>query len=183
MGRSAVMKNKIKEMAYISLGAVIMSVCSFIALPFPIPFTFQTFGFFSVLLLLGGKKGSLSVILYILLGTFGIPVFAGFGAGFGYLLGPTGGFVIGFSCGAFVYWGITSVRRDWRIAGLVASLGVCYVCGTLWYMLYCSVNSHRAELISALLICVVPYLIPDLLKLILACVICKRLKPYIKSEC
>lgn len=176
-------RNKIKNMVYISLGAVLMSVCSIITVPFAVPFTMQTFGVFMVLLLLGGKKGSASILLYILLGVFGIPVFSGFGSGFGYLLGPTGGFIIGFAFSGAVYLALElflGKNGKLRILGLASSLLTCYAFGTGWYMVYCSMNGVEMGLIYALSICVFPYMLPDVLKLCFSCILYKRLEKHIK---
>ncbi len=176
------MKSKrIKNMVYISLGAVLLSVCSFIAIPFVFPFTLQTFGLFMVLLLLGGRKGSLSVLLYIALGIIGLPVFSGFGGGIGYLLGATGGFIMGFLVGSLVYWLCEIICRKvipYRVLGMLLCLVICYVCGTVWYLSY-SANSAMG-IVSALSICVFPYIIPDLFKMLLALLIWKRIRTLIK---
>jgi len=177
-------RNRIKNMVYMSLGAVLMAVCSFITVPFVVPFTLQTFGMFMVLLLLGGKKGSISILLYILLGAFGIPVFSGFGSGIGYLLGPTGGFIIGFVFSGLVYLAVENIsvkNNKTRIFALIPSLLTCYVFGTGWYMLYCNLNGAKTGLLSALAICVLPYILPDILKLCLSCFFWKRLSPHIKA--
>ena len=94
----AITKRKMKtiDLAYMALGAVIIAVCSWISIPTVVPFTLQTFAVFSVLGLLGGKRGTISVLIYILLGAVGVPVFAGFSGGFGVILGPTGGYIVGF---------------------------------------------------------------------------------------
>ena len=79
------------DMAYIALMAVLMAVCSWISVPMEIPFTMQTFALFCALGLLGGRRGTIAVLVYILMGAIGLPVFSGFGGGLGRLLGVTGG--------------------------------------------------------------------------------------------
>ena len=83
------MTNKFKtiDMVYIAVFAVLIAICSWISIPTTVPFTLQTFAVFLAVGVLGGKRGSLSVLIYILLGAVGIPVFAGFSGGFGNLLG------------------------------------------------------------------------------------------------
>lgn len=76
-------------MVYIAVFAVLIAICSWISIPTTVPFTLQTFAIFLAVGVLGGKRGSLSVLIYILLGAVGIPVFAGFSGGFGTLLGST----------------------------------------------------------------------------------------------
>ena len=82
------------DLTYVALGAVLIAICSWISIPAAVPFTLQTFAVAFVLLTLGGRRGTLSIIIYILLGAIGIPVFSQFSAGIGVLLGTTGGYII-----------------------------------------------------------------------------------------
>ena len=84
-------KTRTYDMAYIAIFAVLIAICSWISIPMTVPFTLQTFGVFMAVGVLGGKRGSLAVLVYILLGAIGVPVFAGFSGGFGILLNNTGG--------------------------------------------------------------------------------------------
>ena len=94
MEASAVSRNKTLDMVYIALFAVLIAICSWISIPTSIPFTLQTFGIFVTVGVLGGKRGSFAVFIYLLLGAIGVPVFAGFSGGMGVLLGTTGGYII-----------------------------------------------------------------------------------------
>ena len=87
-------KLSITSMIYIALMAVIITICSWISIPGPVPFTLQTFAVFTALLLLGTRDGLISIVVYLLLGAVGVPVFSGFSGGIGHLLGPTGGYLI-----------------------------------------------------------------------------------------
>ena len=91
-------------MAYIALFAVAIAICSWISVPATVPFTLQTFGVFLAAAVLGGKRGTLAVLVYLALGMAGVPVFAGFQGGMGCLLGSTGGYLIGFLFLALVMW-------------------------------------------------------------------------------
>ena len=84
------------DMAYIGMFTALITVCSWISIPTTIPFTLQTFAVFLTVALIGTKRSFISVIIYILLGAVGLPVFSGFKGGVGALLGPTGGYIIGF---------------------------------------------------------------------------------------
>lgn len=95
---------KTKDMAYIALMAVLISVCSWLSVPAAIPFTMQTYAVFTALLLLGGRRGSIAVAVYIALGAVGLPVFSGFAGGIGKLMGPSGGYIFGFMLTALCYW-------------------------------------------------------------------------------
>ena len=132
------------SMVYCSLFTVIIALCSYITIPVIIPFTLQTLGIFITLELLGGKKGTFSVLLYILLGAVGVPVFSGFRGGLGVLLSNTGGYIVGFLFLALVYWLITTClgRRLYaRILGMLLGLLTCYAFGTFWFIwVYSDVN-------------------------------------------
>lgn len=166
------------SMTYIALSAVLITLCSWVSIPSAVPFTLQTFAVFCVLSLLGGKRGVVAMLLYLALGAVGIPVFSGFGAGVGVLLGPTGGYIIGFVVCALVYWGVCvlSKGRLWgRIAGLLLGLCCCYTFGTAWFMQVYSAANGAISLATALGWCVLPFILPDLLKLALALLLTRRL--------
>jgi biotin transport system substrate-specific component len=88
-----VRNKKTKDIAIISIGAVLLALFSLVTIPAPIPFTLQLFGVAILLMTFGGKRGTASIIVYLALGSFGLPVFSGFGAGLSTLVGPTGGFL------------------------------------------------------------------------------------------
>lgn len=89
-------RNKTQDLVYVSIFAVLIAVCSWISIPAAVPFTLQTMGVFTAVGILGGRRGSMAVLIYILLGIIGIPVFAGFTGGIGVLAGTTGGYIVGF---------------------------------------------------------------------------------------
>ena len=89
MTSSTSTKMKTLDMAYIGLFAVVIAICSWISIPTVVPFTLQTFAVFLAVAVLGGKRGTLSVIVYVLLGAVGLPVFSGFKGGIGVLLNTT----------------------------------------------------------------------------------------------
>ena len=97
-------KFKTTDLVYIAICAVMLAVCSWISIPTAVPFTMQTFGVFCVLLLLGGKRGTLAIVVFLLLGAIGLPVFAGFSGGMGSILGSTGGYLLGFIFIGLIYW-------------------------------------------------------------------------------
>ena len=173
---------KTREMTYMALFAVLLTVCAWIAIPFTVPVTLQTFGVFSALFILGGRGGLVSVLVYIALGAVGLPVFTGFMGGIGVLAGPTGGYITGFCVMALVYWAITAKfgnGRSARIAAAAAGLVLCYAFGTAWYLAAYAAGGGM-KLGGVLLICVVPYIVPDVIKLVLAELICSKVKKFIK---
>ena len=104
MSTVTVTRSKTYDIVYIAVFAVIMAICSWISIPTTVPFTLQTFGVFIAVGILGGKRGTLAVLVYIILGAIGVPVFSGFTGGVGILVGTTGGYIIGFLFSALVMW-------------------------------------------------------------------------------
>ncbi|MBQ1422124.1 MAG: biotin transporter BioY, partial [Firmicutes bacterium] len=92
------------DLALVALFAAVMAVCSWITVPAAVPFTLQTMGVFLAVGLLGGKRGTISVLVYLFLGAIGLPVFSGFAGGLGYMMGATGGYIIGFLFSALIMW-------------------------------------------------------------------------------
>ena len=171
---------KIKDIVLIALFSAIIVVCSFITIPVVVPFTLQTFAVFLCLNILGAKKGIISILIYILLGVVGLPVFSGFNGGIGVLLNVTGGYIIGFIFTALTFWLVTSVfnKKPNKLINLIASfmgLVVCYIFGTLWYILLFIKNGEAINFISAFTICVLPFIIPDILKIVLSVVISEKI--------
>lgn len=158
-------QSPIRNLTRCALCAALLCICGWISLPLPgIAVTMQTFGVFLTLLLLGGSRGSLTILLYLLLGCAGLPVFSGFQGGVGVLLGPTGGYLWGFLLSAMIYR-ICEGRLPEPGTLFLGLLG-CYGCGTLWY--YCGYLGGAGSILPVLAQCVLPYLVPDLAKLFLA---------------
>lgn len=185
MTTSALTKNKTLDMVYIAMFAVLIAVCSWISIPTTVPFTLQTFGVFMAVGVLGGKRGSLSVLIYLLLGAVGIPVFAGFSGGMGIILGSTGGYIIGFLLSALLMWGMEKAlgKKTWMLAlSMVLGLLVCYAFGTIWFMTVYGRTTGEIGLVTALGWCVFPFIIPDLAKIVLALLVSKRIAKVIKID-
>ena len=106
MNTMAAAKSKTYDLVYIAVFAVLMAVCSWISVPTAVPFTLQTFAVFMAVGVLGGRRGTMSVALYIILGAVGVPVFAGMTEGIGILTGTTGRYIVGFLFSALVMWAI-----------------------------------------------------------------------------
>ncbi len=171
-----------RDMVYIGLFAVLISVCAWISIPWVVPFTLQTFGVFFTLVLLGGKRGSICILVYILLGALGIPVFSGFQGGPGVLFGTTGGYILGFLLTGLAYWGLTKAlgERLWvMVLGLVVGLVLCYAAGTAWFLVAYARQTGPIGMAAALGWCVTPFLLPDVIKMALALALGKRLNRFI----
>ena len=171
--------NKTRDIVYMSVFTAMISICSWISIPASIPFTLQTMGVFTTVGLLGGKRGTLTVLTFILLGAIGIPVFAGLTGGVSVLLGTTGGYIIGFLLSALLMWGIEAIMGRNQIVlafSMVAGLIVCYVFGTAWFMMIYTQHSGVIGLSTVLGLCVIPFIIPDLIKIGVALFLTNRLK-------
>lgn len=176
------MKNSLttRDIATIAMGVALIAVCSWISVPMTIPFTMQTFAVCLVTALFGLHRGMWTVLCYILLGAVGAPVFAGFSGGFGILLGTTGGYIIGFLFTALVV-GVAVKRFGRKVSVLIPAMALgillCYAFGTAWFVFVYAKSSGPIGLGTALAWCVVPYLIPDAIKIALASLLTGRLYP------
>lgn len=167
------------DLAYVAVCAALMAVCSWISIPAAVPFTLQTFAVFCSLGFLGGKRGTAAILVYLLLGAVGVPVFAGFSGGIGILFGTTGGYLLGFILMGLIYWLGERLGRDSRsirIVSMILGLLLCYAFGTAWFMFVYARQSGAIALGTALAWCVIPFLLPDLVKLGLALLLSGRLR-------
>lgn len=166
---------KSRNLARCAIAVGVLAVCGWLSFPvLGVPVTMQSFGVLFALFFLGGKWGTAAICGYLCLGAMGVPVFSGFGAGPGALLGPTGGYLWGFALGALLYWLLTVAfgEKSSFFAG-ISCLHLCYLCGIVWF----SVGfSGENSLWASLMITVVPFLLPDGAKLLLAYVLAKRLR-------
>ncbi|WP_418747355.1 biotin transporter BioY [Frisingicoccus sp.] len=172
-----------QDMTYIGLFAVVIAICSWISIPTVVPFTLQTFAVFLTVSVLGGKRGTLSVIIYVLLGAVGLPVFSGFKGGVGALLNTTGGYIIGFIFSALIMWAFEKAfgKKTWAlILSMIIALIVCYAFGTAWFMIVYAKNVGAVGLSAVLGWCVIPFIIPDLAKIALAFILGRRISKAVK---
>ncbi len=166
---------QLKSLTHISIMSVIISICAWLTIPAAVPFTMQTFGVFFALLFLGGKKGTVSIIIYLLLGALGLPVFSGFSGGLGHIFGATGGYMLGFLLTGLLYMLFEKLfgkSLKFAVLSLVSGLFVCYAFGTVWFSIY----KDNMGLLPAFWLCVAPFIIPDLLKLALAVIVAEKIK-------
>lgn len=170
----------VRKMVQCALFAALLALCAWISIPAgEIAFTLQTFGICLTLELLGGRRGSAAIAVYLAMGAVGLPVFTGFRGGIGMLLGTTGGYLAGFLATGLIYWLITALfgGRPWaRLLGLVLGLLTCYGIGTIWFSRVYLQGGHTMTLAAVLAKCVLPYLLPDGIKLWLAWILSRRLR-------
>lgn len=184
MEASQSVKNKTRDLCYISIFTALLAICSWLAIPTAVPFTLQTFAVFLAVGMLGGKRGACAIIVYILLGAVGVPVFQGFTGGPGILLGNTGGYIIGFLCSALAMWGMQRLlgERPWVLGlSMLAGLLICYAFGTLWFMAVYTQTTGAIAFGTVLGWCVAPFFLPDLLKIALAYMLTRRLGKAIRK--
>ena len=149
------MKFSTRDLCFCAIGAALIAVCG----------------------LLGGKRGTVSVLVYLLLGAVGAPVFAGFRGGFASLIGTTGGYLVGFILLALI---IALAQARWGLGQWVfvlsAAVGllVCYAFGTAWFLIVYT-RTGAITLGVVLAKCVLPFLLPDAVKLALATLLRARL--------
>ncbi len=162
---------RLRKMTMCGIFAAMLAVCAWLAVPIgDVSVTLQTFGLLLCLGVLGGKLGCISCTVYLLLGVVGLPVFSGFQGGFGVLLGPTGGYLWGFLLTAVTFWALEKRLSLWL--NFAIGLVVCNICGTAWYYF----AYGPLPLWTILLKCVLPYLLPDAIKLTLAVIITPKLR-------
>lgn len=178
-------KEKISDITLVALMTAVICLCSWITVPLgSIPFTLQTFGVFLALRFLGGQKGTLSIIIYLLLGASGLPVFSNFGAGIGKILGPTGGYLLG-----FIFSGITVILLEkvdkrikyFRILTDIIAAAVYYALGTAWFYLFIGVKNGMS-IFAVLSACVIPFVLPDIVKIAAAEIIALKIPDKIKNK-
>jgi len=158
------------QMVVTGLFSALMCIFGPISIPIgPIPVSLTMFVIYLAVFLLGTKLGTLSYIIYLLLGAVGLPVFSGYTGGMGKLLGPTGGYLIGFIPLAIICGFSVSKWFNNKILlalGMIVAITVAYVFGTIWF-----VYQMKCEVMYALSVCVFPFLIADFVKIVLAIIL------------
>lgn len=152
----------------------LLAVSAWITVPLgPVPFTMQTFVLALLPQVMRTRDAVFTVVVYLLLGAMGAPVFSGFQGGVGVLLGPTGGYLLGFAAGMPVAGGVAHAnvlpRRARGVAAGIALLAVSYVLGTLQLM-----HVYALDAPAALAVAVVPFVVPDVAKVALSVGVAER---------
>lgn len=157
-------KIKVADIVLVGVFAAILAVLSQISIPLPIgiPVTLQTFAIALCGYFLGWKKGVAAVLVYILLGAVGIPVFANFSGGFACIVGITGGFIYGFLFMAALC-GLPLKYKALKIVSGCVGLLLCHLCGVLQYSLIAG-----GDFISSFLLVSAPFLIKDIASVVVA---------------
>ena len=169
------------SIVFSALCVVLLIISAWLTIPGLVPFTMQTFAVSLISVVLGAKRSVLVVSTYIILGIIGLPVFSGFQAGAAIILGATGGYTFGFIFFALITGFFSNhfkKNMPLTILAMIAGLFVCYAFGTAWYILiYLKDISKTGAALSA---CVLPFIIPDLIKIFLAAACLKKAKRFMK---
>ena len=152
------------QLAVCGVMAAVLCALAPLAIPVgPVPVTLATLVVYLMGSLLGWKWGTAACLAYLLAGPAGLPVFSGYGAGAGVLLGPTGGYLIGYLPMTFLTgWVADHTDRRWALLlAMIGGTALCYALGTAWYC-----TQSGSPLGAALGVCVVAFLPFDLLKML-----------------
>jgi biotin transport system substrate-specific component len=171
------------KMILCALFAALTAILSQIAIPIgPVPINLATFVVFCAAALLGSKLGALSLIIWALLGIVGTPVFSMYRSGLGALMGPTGGYIIGYIPAAFITGLlIEKLNKENKIfiypVAMLTGMLTYFILGTAWFM-----YSTSTGLWDALMICVIPFLPGEFIKILAATLISKRIRPMLQRK-
>jgi biotin transport system substrate-specific component len=170
-----------REVTMAAVFAALTAVGAFLSIPLPfspVPVTLQTFFTYLAGAVLGSYLGALSQIIYLVLGGIGLPIFAGGKAGFGVLMGPTGGYLIGFIVGAFVIGKLVKIKGNpsfgWTLFSMSIGTLVIYLLGVIQLSVWVE-GIH-----NALIVGVSPFLPGDSLKILLAASIAVKVRRILK---
>ena len=173
--------NQLRMMVYASLFAALTAVGAFVAIPIgPVPIVLQNMFVYLAGLLLGSRWGLASVGVYLLAGACGLPVFAGGLGGIGRIVGPTGGYLIGYLPTVFLIGKISNranPRAIFDVLAMICGSVALYACGITWLKIVTGMTIAKALAVG-----MVPFLIGDALKIAAAVGIAKSLRPVLKIE-
>ena len=164
---------KVKRICKIGILSVFIALCAWITVPGPVPFTLRHLPCFGDNAA-WRKKTVFAIAVYVALGIAGLPVFSGFRSGIGVLLGATGGYIVGFLITPLSCFRLKKRGRAARIISSAAALVTCYIFGTLWYAFVYMSGRKEFDFLSVLLACVVPFIIPDIIKIALSFVVSEK---------
>jgi biotin transport system substrate-specific component len=172
------MNNHVKNITYCAMFACIIAIMSQIKITLPglVPITLQTLAVYIVACLQKPKQAAISTFVYVVLGSVGVPIFAGFTGGLSVLFGPTGGYIFSFPLMAAVSSLIINKKdsKTFHFVALIVGTILCYSLGTAWFM-YVTGNS----LLVSLVWCVFPFILGDMIKMVLATIFSKKVSKYV----
>ena len=170
------MKLKVRDILNIALFSALTAIGALICIPLPfVPITLQTLFTYMAGALLGSYLGALSQLIYVLMGVAGLPIFAKWSAGISVLVGPTGGYLLGFILGAFVIGKLAEMKKNpsfrWLLICMTVGTAIIYALGVLQLM-----NWMRIGMNEAVVIGVLPFIFGDALKMLAAAYMTIRIR-------
>lgn len=163
-------KSRVYQIVFIGVMAAVICILGPLSIPIGVvPITLTNLAIYLTLYILGMKKGTISYLVYMLLGFVGLPVFSGFAGGPAKLLGPTGGYIFGFIFMALIAgYFIDRFIDRWYLcfAGMILGTAICYAFGTMWLSYQAGIS-----LKAALGVGVIPFIPADLGKVLLAAIL------------
>jgi len=170
------MKLRVQDILNVALFSALTAIGALISIPLPlVPITLQTLFTCMAAALLGGYLGALSQLIYVLMGIAGLPIFAKGSAGVSVLVGPTGGYLVGFILGAFVIGKLAEMKKNpsfrWLLICMTAGTVMIYVLGVLQLM-----NWVRIGVKEAIVVGVLPFIVGDALKILAAAYMTIRIR-------
>ncbi len=184
MNTQTISSQRTRSVILCAMFVALIAICSWISVPSAVPFTLQTFAVFLTAGLLGTKRSMAAIVCYIIIGSIGVPVFAGFQGGFGIVAGPLGGYIIGFIFTALITGLVIDRFGSGTVpaaSGMVLGLIACYTFGTVWFTYIYTGDLTWSGLAASLSMCVIPFIIPDIIKITLAVILTQRLKKHINK--
>lgn len=175
-------KLSIQDLCVIGLCTAVIAIMAQISIPMPmgVPMTMQTFAITLTAIILGGKKGAIASLVYVLLGAIGLPVFAGFSGGYQHLVGPTGGFLISFPLMAYVIGYAAEKRQNSKaifVVGVTLGTLLNYVVGVL---MFCLIT--HSGVMTGITACVLPFIPTAIIKAVVAAVVGLQIRGRLVKE-
>jgi len=173
-----------RDICFMAIFAAITAVCAQISVPGPggVPFTLQTLAVQLSGVILGAKRGAAAIVVYVLLGAIGVPVFSNFGGGLGFIAGVSGGFIVSFPILAFIT-GLGNANIIKLVPAILAGTVVTFAVGLLWaaWLLHGEINFYTLS--AAAMLVVVPFIVPEIIKMVVSGTVGLRIKTaLIKAE-
>lgn len=182
------MQAKAKNIIYTAISIALITLSAYVTIPFgPVPFTLQTFAITLVVVLFRPQTCISAYVLYLLMGAIGIPVFSAMRGGVGVIFGATGGFLWGYAI-SIVICSLLQDKLIKIISNKYASIAltfincviltlVAYICGTIQYSIIANIT-----ILAATATTVVPFIIPDLAKIVIAILCGMAASKYVKTS-
>ena len=159
-----------KNLSLMALMSALLCLLAPISIPIgPVPITLSIFIIYIISYILDANSALISVFIYLIIGIVGLPVFAGYKSGLGVILGPSGGYLISYLVVVYIssyYNNKYYYNKILQLLFMFITLILCYVCGTIWFSIF-----KKMTFIESLFICVFPFIITDVIKIIAACML------------